>query len=45
MIREPFAATAVKIVVADAIAAGRGVDETMIPGIDRDVTDSATLLE
>jgi hypothetical protein len=45
MIREPFAATAVQIVVADAIAARRGVDETMIPRIDRDVTDSATLLE
>ena len=45
MIREPFAATAVQIVVTHAIAAGRGVDETMIPGVDRDVADSATLLK
>jgi hypothetical protein len=45
MIREPLTATAVQIVVADAIAAGRGVDEPMIPGIDSNVTDSATLLE
>ena len=45
MIREPFAATAVQVVVTHSITAGRGVDEPVIPCIDRDVADSATLLE
>ena len=45
MICEPFAATAVQVVVTHSISAGRGVDEPMITRIDRDVADSATLLE
>jgi hypothetical protein len=45
MIREPFAAAAVQVVVTHSVSARRRVDEPMIAGVDRDVAYSATLLE
>jgi hypothetical protein len=45
MIREPSTAAAVQVIVTHPISAGRGMDEAMIPRIDRDVADSAALLE
>jgi hypothetical protein len=45
MVREPAAPTGPQIVITDASAAGRGVDEPAVTCIKGDVTNAPTLLE
>src|ERR1043165_9724203 len=45
MIREPAAAARVKVVVTHAVATRRGVNETSVTSVYRDVTDLSALLE
>jgi hypothetical protein len=45
VVSEPLTPARAEIVVANAISAGRGVDEPAAPSVDRYMADSAALRE